>query len=281
MLRSVMVPADFSDEHALIMRFAAGLGSIGVRRVVVGHVLDSSGMEGPVIATKVDKAREDVRALAKPLVDAGLDVEVRIGTGEPAHGLLGIASEAHVGAVICGTHGKGRLSKLLSRSVSEQIAVEANIPTMLVRYDLLRLKDDPADYARSFGRSLIVPTDFSASSQRALMAVLELPSKALGTVYLTHVLDKSLSGDKLRKVEGGAEFQLGNQRTIAENQGITARGVIKQGDPVREILGEANERRATGIVVGTRGQNLLQEAVLGSTSMTLIRQASCPVMIVP
>ncbi len=100
-------------------------------------------------------------------------------------------------------------------------------------------------------------------------------------MYLTHVLDRSLAGEKLDKAEHGAEFQLLNQRKIAEKQGITVRGVVRQGDPVQAILSEVKQRRATGIVVGTRGQNLLQETVLGSTSMTLIRQASCPVMIVP
>ena len=48
-----------------------------------------------------------------------------------------------------------------------------------------------------------------------------------------------------------------------------------------EFLREAEERQATGILVGSRGPNPLQEVVLGSVSLTLMRQASCPVMIVP
>ncbi len=42
-----------------------------------------------------------------------------------------------------------------------------------------------------------------------------------------------------------------------------------------------DERRATGVIVGNRGRNALQEAMLGSVSMTLLRQASCPVLVVP
>lgn len=281
MLRSVMVPVDFSDECALVLRFAVGLTALGTRRVVLGHVVEASGLEGPVITSKVDRARDKIRELAAPLLQAGLDIEVRVETGDPVQGLIGIANEAHVGAVVCGSHGKGTLSKFFAGAVSERIALEANVPVMLVRFDLLRIKDDPADYARSFGRALILPTDFSASSTRALLGALELPPRALGSVYLLHVLDAGLTGEKRRKAEDGAEFQLGTQRKIAEDAGVSARGVIRSGEPTRAILQEANERRATGIVVGTRGQNLLQGAVLGSTSMTLIRQASCPVMIVP
>ncbi len=281
MLRSVMLPADFSDECSLVLHFASGLEALGTRRVVLGHVIEASGMEGPLIATKVDRAREQLRQLAAPLAEVGLDVEVRVETGDPVQGLIGIANETHVGAVVCGSHGRGILAKLFSGSVSEQIALEANVPVMLARYDLLRTKSDPAEYARSFGRSLILPTDFSASSTRALLGTLELPARSLGTLYLLHVLEAGLTGEKKRKAEEGAEFQLRTQRKIAEDQGVTARGVIRFGDPKRAVLQEANERRATGIIVGSRGQSVFQEAVLGSTSMTLMRQASCPVMIVP
>ncbi len=281
MLRSVMIPADFTPESGLILRFAEGLPKLGVRRVVLGHVVEASGMEGPVIAAKVDKAREDIRALTPRLVEAGLDVEVRVGTGNAAQGLLALATESYVSAVVCGTHGRGIIAKLIAGSVSEEIAVEANVPTMLVRFDLLRTREDCASFARDFGKSLLLPTDFSASSTRALMSVLELPKGAVGMLYLMHALDAGLHGGPLERAREGAGFQLDNLRKMAEEAGVQSRCLIKQGAALRTILQEANERRVTGIVVGTRGQNPLQEAVLGSTAMTLVRQASAPVMIVP
>lgn len=282
MLRSVMIPADFSAECNLILRFAEGLPALGVKRVVLGHVVEASGMEGPVIAAKVDKAREDVRALTPRLAQAGLEVEVRVGTGDPAQGLLALATESHVSAVVCGTHGRGIISKLFAGSVSEEIAVEANVPTMLVRFDLLRTREgDPASFARDFGKSVLLPTDFSSSSTRALMSILELPKGAVGMLYLMHVLDGGLHGAALERARDGAGFELDNLRKMAEQAGVAARCIVKQGPALRTIMQEANERRVTGIVVGTRGQNPLQEAVLGSTSMTLVRQASAPVLIVP
>ena len=113
------------------------------------------------------------------------------------------------------------------------------------------------------------------------MSVLDLPSSAVGTVFLLNAVDPSLRGTKRSAQEGGAQFQLRNMAKMAEEQGITARGVVRVGDAKRVILQEANERRVSGIVAGTRGAGPLQEAMLGSVSMTLIRQASCPVMIMP
>jgi nucleotide-binding universal stress UspA family protein len=276
-----MVPVEFSEECSLILKFARGLPALGVTRAILGHVVEESGKEGPVISRSVDRARERIREMVGPLTEAGLQVEVRVGTGDPGRELLALASEAHVDGVIAGTHGRNLISKLIGGSVSEQIAMEAEAPTMLVRYNLLRNRDEPADLARSFGKQLILASDFSASSTRALMAVLELPRGSVGMLYLLHAVDPGLSGEKLRRAREGAEFQLETMRTMAEGAGVPARSVVREDEPKRAVLREANERRVSGIVIGSRGQNPLQEAFLGSTSMTLTRQASCPVMIVP
>lgn len=281
MLRSAMIPTDFSSDTSLILRFAEGLPALGTGRVVLGHVIEASGMEGPVIAAKVDQARDQIRSLTSRLTDAGLEVEVRVGTGDPAQGLLAIAHESGVDTIVCGSHGKSILTKLFAGSVSEQLVVEAQVPTMLVRYDLLRTREEPGLFASGFGKQVILPTDFSDSSHRALAAATLMPKGAIGMLYLFHVIDGGLSGDKLRRAQEEAGAELDKLCATAAEAGLTARTIIKQGDPVRSTLQQVAERRMTGIIAGTRGQNPLQEAVLGSTSMTLVRQASCPVLIVP
>ena len=281
MLRSAMVPVDFSSNFEFVLQFAEGLGSLGIRRVVLGHALDATGLEGPVIARKVDAVRDTVRQMRTRLVDAGLEVEVRVATGEVTDTLLSLASESHVDLIVAGTHGKGVLTKLLQGSVSESIVQSSQGPTLMVRYDVLRSASHPRDVAAGYGRSVLLPTDFSASSMRALTSVFEMPPTSLGTLYLLHVCDAGLTGEKARKAEEGAEFQLRNMANMAAENGISAHPVIRRGDAKRVILQEVNERRVSGMVIGTRGRNPLQEVMLGSVSLTLMRQASCPVIIVP
>jgi nucleotide-binding universal stress UspA family protein len=276
-----MVPVDFTDNFPYVLKFVEGLGALGVKRIVLGHAVDAAGLEGPVIASKVDKVREKVHSMTGGLEKAGLDVEVRVATGEVIDTLVALAAETHVGMIVAGTHGKGVLNKLFQGSVSEDLVSQASIPTMMVRYELLRAAEHPADIARAFARQLLLPTDFSASSMRALMSAFELPDGSVGTLYIINVADQSLTGEKARKTEEGAEFQLGNMVQMAAENGISARPVIRRGDAKRTILQEVDERRATGMIVGSRGPNPLQEVVLGSVSLTLMRQASCPVMIVP
>ena len=281
MLRSAMVPVDFGENFSYVLKFAEGLSELGVKRVVLGHAVDAAGLEGPVIAKKVDTVREKIHGMTGDLEAAGLDVECRCATGEVIDTLVALAAEAHVDMIVAGTHGKGVLNKLIQGSVSEDLVTQSGVPTMMVRYDLLRAAEHPADVARAFGRQVLLPTDFSASSMRALMSLFEVPKSAIGTLYIMNVADQSLTGDKARKAEEGAEFQLENMVKMAAENGISARPVVKRGDAKRTILQEANERRATGMLVGSRGANPIQEVVLGSVSLTLMRQASCPVMIVP
>lgn len=282
MLRSVMVPADFSEEFELITSFVEGLKSIGVHRVVLAHVVEASGMEGPVIAAKVDKVRDRIRERTECLCAAGLECEVRVSTGDdPARELLAMATESYVDAVVMGTHGKGTLSKLIERSVSEEVVWHAAVPVLLVRYDLLRDREHPSEASAAIGREVIVSTDFSATASRAYHALLGFPSESIGTAYLLHSVDSGLGTEKLERIEQGAEFQLGNWAKMAEEQGISAKPVIRYGDAKNTILQEALDRSATFIIAGTRGAGPLQDAVVGSVSKTLIRQASCPVMIVP
>lgn len=281
MLRSVLVPADLTPNTSLLMRFAAGLPALGVRRIVLAHSVEASGMEGPVIVASVDRAREKLRELAAALAEKGLDTEVRVVAGAASSALLALASEAHVDAIVAGTSGKTVLSRLVAGSVSEDILISAERPMMFVRFELLRNAADPAALLGAFGRTLVLPTDFSASSMRALTATLELPKGFIGTLFLVHVVDPTLSGDAARKAEEGAEFQLQNMAAMAAERGVTAKSVIRRGDPRREALRELDERRAGGVVTGTRGRGALSEAVMGSVSLTLLRQASCPVLVVP
>lgn len=281
MLRTVMIPTDFSDECDLVIRFATGLAALGVRRAVVAHVVEASGLEGPVIATKVDAARDAMREVIIPLKDAGLDVEVRILAGQPYSELLALAAEANVDAIVCGSSGKSVRDQLFVGSVSERVAKEAACPTLMIRYDLLRMAADPAELARKFASRLLVPTDFSGAATRALQTSVLLPAKAIAWIRILHVLPAPPTDERGRRTEMGAEFHLRNLADLAKEKGITASPTLRYGTPEREILGEVHDSGITGIVMGTRGRNALAEALVGSASMTLVRQASVPVMIVP
>ncbi len=281
MLRTVMLPTDFSAECESILDLARGLPAMGVKVVVLLHVVEASGLEGPVIATKVDEVRDRLRELVPVLQGVGLTVEVRVPTGDPFETIVGLASEMNVDAIVCGSHAKGLMTQLVAGSVSERLLRDAPVPMLLARFDLLKNQADPSNLLRRFGEKVLMPTDFSTSASHAFTAAMELPKGLIKTLYLMHVVDPGLTGEKLRKAEEGAEFHLRNLQAMAQQHGIAASVIVRKGEPQRTILEELDDRRATGVITGTRGRNAVQEALMGSVSMTLLKQASCPVMIVP
>lgn len=280
-MRTVLLSVDFSDDNHLILGFAEGLPALGVRHVVLGHVVEVVGLEGPLIASKVDDARTQLRELAAGLEVAGLSVEVQVVTGDPVEELGALATEAHVDAVVYGSHARSVAGQLFVGSVSDRLMREATIPHLVARFDLLRNHKDPATLLRHFGQKVVLPTDFSLSAAHAFTQAIELPAGAIKHLTLLHAVDPALSGDKLRRAEEGAEFHLKNLQAMCTQKGIASSVSIRADAPVHAVLDEIGDRRATGVIIGTRGRNAVQEVLMGSVSMTLMRQASCPVLVVP
>jgi nucleotide-binding universal stress UspA family protein len=274
-MKTVLVPTDLSAAQEGVMRFCTGLRELGITRVVCCAVVDTKGLEGSVIAKKVDAARKSLERVVEPIRAAGLEVETRVPTGDPERELLSITSGEKVDAIIAGSSGKNAADRLFIGSVSERLARDSGIPSLTLRYDMLRAAEDPGMLARRFGRMLLVPTDFSLHAERALRMALSFPKGAVGAMRLMNV---SAGG---AEADAEAEAELRTLVTIAKEHGIHATPVIGHGAPEKAILSEIDASGISGIVVGSRGRSILQEALLGSVSMTLIRQAPVPVLIVP
>jgi nucleotide-binding universal stress UspA family protein len=55
---------------------------------------------------------------------------------------------------------------------------------------------------------------------------------------------------------------------------------LKEGKPADEVIGAAREWQADLIVIGTHGRSGVSRLMLGSTAESVLRHATCPVMVV-
>jgi len=147
---------------------------------------------------------------------------------------------------------------------------------------------DPA--AEGFGR-LLVPTDFSAGSERAWAEARRLAARLGAELVLVHVLVETplfsegpftmkRARDVFDASRAWAVKTLGDWTTTAAAESIPARWVLRTGVPYKEIVGAAARERADLIVMGTHGRGGLDRALLGSVADRVIRLAPCPVMTV-
>ena len=147
--------------------------------------------------------------------------------------------------------------------------------------------DPPAD---GFAR-ILVPTDFSAGSERAWAAARRLAARLGAELVLVHVLvERPLYSEgpftmkRARDVfdasRAWAVKTLGEWTATAATSGLSARWVVRTGVPYEEIVGAAVQERADLIVIGTHGRGGLDRALLGSVADRVIRLAPCPVVTV-
>ncbi len=278
-ISSMLVPVSTYDERdALVLQYACGLWTQSVRRLLVATAVESEGVEAPVIPKEMDRARQRLAAMAQSTKECPMEIEWRVVAGDTRQAVLGLAGQADVDVICCGTEGKSVVDYLFSGSVSEDIVSSGNVRTMTVRYDLLDAAEDPGDLARDFARRLVIPTDFSATASRAFLSAFDRPADNIDTLYVVHVLPETATENERFE----AEVMLRGNAAMAREQGVECVCELRTGvDPVDVVLEYVKEVNATGVITGRKGRGRLSKAVLGSLSMTLLREAPCPVVVQP
>jgi nucleotide-binding universal stress UspA family protein len=136
-------------------------------------------------------------------------------------------------------------------------------------------------------KRILVPHDFSETSEAAVRYALALAHNFGAKLYLLHVSDKA-------RFEMATEFPLGLDGTLEDavrerlvkiltpREQIEFRPVFefRSGAPAAEIARYAKEADVDLIVMGTHGRGLVAHAVLGSVAEKVVRTAPCPVLTV-
>lgn len=142
-------------------------------------------------------------------------------------------------------------------------------------------------------RTIVVGTDGSASSLRAVDAAARLASATGARLVLACAYepmkeeDRAEAAEVLRelayKVEGANPatdaLRTARARAVAAGAGEVAERAVR-GDPTDVLLDVGKEHDANLIVVGNRGLNSLKGRILGSVPSTITHRAPCDVLVV-
>jgi nucleotide-binding universal stress UspA family protein len=124
----------------------------------------------------------------------------------------------------------------------------------------------------------LAPLDQSSRDRILLPHVQRLADVTGATIHLLHVVPtiKSLKPHAIRSAETYVDAfvaQLGQQ-------GITAHGIVRKGDPATEITKVAAEYEVDVIVMGTRGRRGLDRLFVGSVAEDVMSRCPQPVTLV-
>ena len=123
-------------------------------------------------------------------------------------------------------------------------------------------------------------------ADRGLVVSVWQPPPAVGTAGVPVGVAPVLAApEDEQRLEAAARRIAEEGVALAREAGVAAEPVVLSGASAGEIgrmlATLAEERDATAIVVGRRGMSRLEAVVLGSVSDSTVREARCPVLVVP
>ena len=142
-------------------------------------------------------------------------------------------------------------------------------------------------------KSILVPTDFSEFSDRAVRQAADIAEQNNAKIFLLHVVDKlqqcaidyCIPMETMMKVQDDSEKEAARKMQeevdkIVKTKKLDVVFDVKSGVPYEEILKEQQERKADLIVIASRGRTGLLKTLIGSVAERVMREAKCPVLLV-
>jgi universal stress protein A len=142
-------------------------------------------------------------------------------------------------------------------------------------------------------KSILVPTDFSEYSDRAIKQAVDIAEQNNAKIYLLHVVDRlqqcaidyCIPIETMMKVQSDSEKEASRKmqdeaKKITQAKKIDVTFDVKSGVPFEEILKEQQERNADLIVIASHGRTGILKNLIGSVAERVMREAKCPVLLV-
>jgi nucleotide-binding universal stress UspA family protein len=132
--------------------------------------------------------------------------------------------------------------------------------------------------------SILVPTDFSATSEAALQYATEMALTLSARLYLMHVPGKT--GEHFEanfphgQFEAAARKGLSSFLTPEQIERLRPEYAVRVGTPAEEIVRYADFCDVDLIIMGTHGRTGVAHALMGSVAEQVVRAAPCPVLLV-
>ena len=162
-------------------------------------------------------------------------------------------------------------------------------------------------------KKILYPTDLSESARHAFSYAMSLAERYGAQIVFLHVLPdiarmdshvigyisedqweriKDRNFNEAREALIGKRKEASVERTVLDQfcagisglkeslAAVADEIVVKEGNPVEEILRQADEKGCDLIVMGTHGTGSLIDAMMGSTARRVLRRSKKPVLVV-
>ncbi|MBA4149706.1 MAG: universal stress protein [Verrucomicrobia bacterium] len=133
--------------------------------------------------------------------------------------------------------------------------------------------------------SILVPTDFSPLSRKAISYASKFVEHFGARIILLHVIEPPPSYLREFPAALGRDQMIGETKRLLESYASREiklehldKTIVKFGKPYEQIIAAARALKADIIVLGTHGGERGRKEFLGSTAEKVVRYARCPVV---
>ena len=266
MIQAIAHPTDFTPESDVAFAHALRLAVAYRCRLELLHV------RGPSAHDSFDTfphVRE--RLIRWGMLDSGAsvkDIEPMLGVTvhkleirnrDTVSGLVNFMMRHRPDLLVMATHGRQGLNRWVSGSISEEMARHSHLPTLLIGPEAYPFVDE-ATGALALNK-ILVPVTLDPAPGRALLLLDHLTGALGAERQFIHVGDEDIT---LLRPDGTA-------LVIERRHGLV----------VDALLYEARSKSVDLIAMATAGHEGFLDALRGSTTEQVLREAPCPVLALP
>lgn len=281
-LTKILVTTDFSEISDRALDYALSLARRYDARIYLAHVItpDPFQFAEPQLAQatyeKVRQAAEE--GITDILISGklrGVPHEVLMDEGNVWPTLEKMMVEHEIDLVVTGTHGRGKVQKLLIGSVAEEIFRQADCAVLTVGPAV------KADTTKEIELSnILFATDFGPGAEKAAAYAFSLAQEHGARLTLLHVIESAAAYTE-ESVARQKEINIVRMKQLmptGSEDWCKAEFRVTFGSAVEEILIAAKECNAGLLVMGAKPRKSLAGHVPLTIAYNVVTKAACPVL---
>lgn len=279
-LKNILVATDLSGRSEKAVARGIALAAEFGARIKIVHVVDD---DQPAVLADLEASRsadllaESVRPVAEKF---GVAPEIEIAKGIESEAIRQAADEMNADLLVLGAHRRQFLRDVFTGTTVERVIRTCERPVLMVRLDIGEAYEKavaaidlskPSVGALEFAASV---SFFGCSSLVLLHAYMPLAS---GFMRYASVEEHRIE-DYARALADEARSALENLAKTMPLAGLKPELLIEEG-AAAEVIADVIARKSPQLVVlGTTGNSILKNLVIGSVANAVLRDAECDVL---
>ncbi|MGF1523846.1 MAG: universal stress protein [Leptolyngbyaceae cyanobacterium] len=289
MFQRALICTDFTDGLYRLGYVVPGLVEGGLSSVAFFHnvAVPTERSVPKVDQDGIEAARQRFQQIIQS-VPEGANVEIIAECGRPTDNILKQIKVTSAEVVFLGTPTRNVLSEKLFGSTTMGLVERTPVPMMILRPQLASIytTEELTIRCRNLFRHLLIPYDGTEGSTRFLESLQSRfqtsPPPANHKYFLLWVIDDSIR----RELQGDnpmqdAEDRLHKAAGMLRDLNVTVETIVKEGDPLEEILMTAEQYNISAIATASRGIGGFMRWSVPSLTRDILRQSWHPVLYFP